>query len=189
MVKQSRRQMKKRSMRRRTMKGGVYDPANKGPYIRRKSILGIGSTPLYRLKIDKTDPQYNKFELDFSVVTGFGDTVMSRRIETVKAEYTRILSELYPGISLDNMIQIKEMIDSLFEGGIPGAKTKKLQIEENNNTREVIVKLISTANNAELKQILLNRVYPSFELFLSKLSDDDIMPEGQSKGFFSGFRK
>jgi hypothetical protein len=182
MVKQSRRQvgLKKRSMRRRTMKGGVYDPANKGPYIRRKSILGIGSTPLYRLKIDKTDPQYNKFELDFSVVTGFGDTVMSRRIETVKLEYTRILTEIYPGISEVNIADIKEMIELLFQGGIPGAKTKKLQLEENNRTPEVIVKLINTATNAELKQISLNRVYPSFEFFLFKLSNDDIMPETPS---------
>jgi hypothetical protein len=167
----------------------VYDPTNNGPYIRRKSIFGIGSTPLYRLKIDKSDQQYKKFELDFSVVTGFGDTVMKGRIENIKAEYTRILTEIYPGINENNKVQIQEMIELLFQDGIPGAKTKKLQIEENNSTQDVIVKLINAETNAELKKISLKREYPSFEFFLIKLSDDDLMPEGQSKPtIFSRFK-
>lgn len=190
MVKQSRRQVKKRSLRRRTVKGGAYDPANNGPYIRRKSILGIGSTPLYRLNVINTNEDYNTFELDFSVVTNFGSTLLSAGIEKVKAEYTRILSEMYPGISMIDLVNNKEIIDSLFMTGIPGAKTKKLQIMESKSSPEVVVSLIDTTNNSEIKKISLKRVYPSFEFFLSKLSDADIMPEGQSKpGIFASLRR
>jgi len=195
MVRQSRRQVKKRSLRRRTVKGGAYDPNNNGPYIRRKSILGIGSTPLYRLIVLNEDGVYITFELDFSVVTGFGDFVLSAGIDKVKAEYTRILSEMYPGISLDDMGNIKDIIDSLFDSGIQGAKTKKLQIKENKGSAEVVVILINAADSSKIKEITLTRVYPSFKFFLSKLSDGEIKPEekrpeGESvpkPGLFSRF--
>lgn len=175
MVRQSRRQVKKRSLRRRTVKGGAYDPANNGPYIRRKSILGLGSTPLYRLTKSINDNQENVFTFDFSVLgrAARASFKLMRNTKIIDL-YTQVICDIYPTSCAvpDNREKVVAVITELFKDGIDIATLKKLIITEGNKSLrlEVPRPVAEFEKNDDEK----------FENFLTKLGDD-IMPEVMPK--------
>lgn len=188
MVKQSRRQVKKRSLRRRTVKGGAYDPANNGPYIRVEK-----GSPLY--KLTKTQDQYgnNIFEMNFSKVGALasGKMFLTNNDELINL-YTDVLAGAYC-VGPDSIANIALIIRKLFEGGVAGAKTRTLKITEMNEINENnFVKFELLQNGGIIEETSIKREIPKFENFLLRLGDKimpEVMPEGQSKpGFFSRFR-
>jgi hypothetical protein len=172
-------------LRRRTVKGGAYDPANNGPYIRVEK-----GSPLY--KLTKTQDQYenNIFEMDFSKVGALasGKMFFTNNDELINL-YTDVLAGAYC-VGPDSIANIALIIRKLFEGGVAGAKTRTLKITEMNENNFVKFELLQ--NGGIIEETSIKREIPKFENFLLRLGDKimpEVMPEGQSKpGFFSRFK-
>jgi len=130
MVKQSRRQVKKRSMRRRTAKvgGGAYK-GNDGVFLRRERASGFGRlgfgdiSILYELTV-RTDENNKYYILDFTKAS-LGKLV---GLAAGPSKYITILKEAFKVTDETNAAVISGMINALFDGGNDKAKTRILKI-------------------------------------------------------------
>ncbi len=193
MVKQSRRQvgLKKRSMRRRTVKGGAYDLKNT-VFTRRES-----GQALYKL-VTSNEAGNKVFELDFSVVdpAAYVKMRLFTQNSTLIKTYTDALAGAYCA-DIMSTAQISSIIERLFQGGVAGAKKLKLKITEMSENELVKFDLIQIENNEVLMSKSITRTLPTFDNFLYRLGEK-IMPEipsavptspetNQGKPWYSGF--
>jgi len=172
MVKQSRREVKKRSMRRRTVKGGAYNLEN-NVFTRRES-----GQALYKL-VTSNESGNKVFELDFSVVDLLAQAKMwATKNSTLAKTYTDVLAGAYCA-DIMSTAQISSIIERLFQGGVAGAKKLKLKITEMSENEFVKFDLIQIENNEVLMSKTITRTLPTFDNFLYRLGEK-IMPETPS---------
>ena len=156
MVKQSRRQVglkkrsmrrrtaKKRVMKRRTMKGG-YKNGELGTFNRQK----FPGLVLYTVKIEKDETGENmRYIMDFSTVGRIVAGIMDRKnIENITKEYAQTLIDAF-GVSNESSIQIiMDTMMNVFEGGVNGAKTRKLIITDMVTNNFVKMQLVENGDN------------------------------------------
>lgn len=202
MVKQSRRQVKKRSLRRRTakkrvMKGGIYSAPsqenNEVSFIRRMPKIA-GGIDLYKLTSKFNDDGSITHILDFSHYKG--NFVISKFITADR--YKEILKKDLIVRDTSQQEAIDRLIDQLFDGGIPGIMKRKLVITE----FLVPATKIHILENNEPKgnEISIDTGKRFVDYLLSKndevevrsgvSSDYQVQSQPQSKpGIFSMFRK
>lgn len=182
MVKQSRRQVKKRSMRRRTakkrvmkrrtMKGGAYQGVGK-TYNRFKD--GTDQI-LYKLN----SKQYGEFIIYTLDFTDSNATFPGIPDFLIKKKYKSVFKSAFNVTQQDSIAIIDELIEKLFNGGIAGVKQRKIVLRDNNDGT---VNIILLQGDQEQFNRLITRgpIYKDmFEGFLMGLGDE-IMPEGDSK--------
>lgn len=164
----SKRSLKNRSSRKRLMKGGAYDKT-KSKFVR-KNMVG---SPLYELTISRNSDNI-VYTLDFSKVgTLASATLRAMRNSFIINRYSDTFIGAF-GIDDDVSKQaIRQIITELFDGGVAGAKTRKLIITERSS--DVDVKLTDMNENQTGNVVTFNKGVPSFEKFLMTL-DDALMP-------------
>ena len=164
----SRRSLKKRSSRKRLMKGGAYDNT-KSKFVR-KNMVG---SPLYELTIAR-NPDDTVYTLDFSKVGRLASgTLLAMPNKIIINRYSDTFIGAF-GIDEDaSKESIRQIITELFNGGVAGAKTRKLIITERSS--DVDVELQDTAGSTIGTVVTFNKGVPSFEKFLMTL-DDALMP-------------
>jgi hypothetical protein len=180
MVKQSRRQVKKRSLRRRTakkrvmkrraVKGGAYtEPTTDGvPAIFMRRALGSN---LYKLTSIKQGDTI-RHELDFSAYNGgrFTDLFISA------GKYIDILIEGLAVTQDVDKANIKSLITKLFEGGIEKVKQRKLIITEPLiGNGSATIEITDSNNPITNGKVIIQTPRQRFFNFL-KTKKDEIMP-------------
>ena len=180
MVKQSRREVKKRSMRRRTakkrvmkrrtMKGGVYEGV--GEYYRYKELPQV----VYELtsKDDGTGNIIYKLNFKNSTAkfTGIPDWA-------IKSKYKDIFKAAFKVTSNSSKVLIDDIIDKLFNNGIAGVKTRQLEITDMAENTFVTIKLFENESEIHSVSVEKGSTNVKFEEFLKSLGDE-IMPKRKS---------
>lgn len=181
MVKQSRRQVKKRSLRsrtakkrvmkRRTVKGGAYaEPTMEGvPAIFMRRALGSNLYKLTSIKQGNTI----KHELDFSAYDG-------GRFTNLFISADKYIAILIEGLAVSQDVDkenIRLLITKLFEGGIQTVKQRKLIITESLDGNGSATIEITDSNNNPITngKVIIQTPHRTFVYFL-KTKKDEIMP-------------
>ncbi len=181
MVKQSRREVKKRSLRRRTakkrvmkrrtMKGGVYTApttdGEKASFIRTSS-----GTTLYQLTSTKQGTTI-KHELDFSKYDG-------GRFKSFFITADKYIDILIEGLAVTQDVDkenIRLLITKLFEDGIETLKQRKLIITESLDDKmsAATIEIIDSKNDPITGTVKIQTPKQKFVKFLIG-KGDDIMP-------------
>ena len=162
-----RKSLKKRSSRRRMMKGGGYEEGITR-YIRRGPLRST----LYELYIEKDDDS-TTYTLDFSnagMITTFGMNI--KDINKIIDKYTNTLIDAFEIADNDYKKVIKNIITKLFEGGVAGAKKRTLMITEFKQNANI--KLNVKENDAVILEgsFVKPAEEPKFENFLRSLGND-----------------
>ena len=169
MVKQSRRQVKKRSLRRRTakkrvMKGGIYSAPSKVVTFIRRMPRFAGAKDLYKLTSTLNDDGTITHELDFSFYKGGSITnnfiTANRYKEILKTDL--IVKDIPQQKAIDGLI------DQLFDGGISGIMQRKLVITENTQTKTGMRIKILENNQLKGEEISIDTGKSFVQYLLSK---------------------
>ena len=183
MVKLSRRQVKKRSLKRRTakkrvmkrrvMKGGLY--TDFGTYNRYNTKYVEGKeTPQIVYELTSRDDGtgntvYNlNFKKSNATFTGIPDLA-------IKFKYKNIFKTAFKVTSSSSKKLIDEMIEKLFEGGIPGVKTRQLEITDMAENTFVSIKILEGESEIHSVSLEKGSTDVKFKDFLTSLGDE-IMP-------------
>ncbi len=126
------------------MKGG-YKNGELGTFNRQK----LPGLVLYTVKIEKDETGENmRYIMDFSTVGRIVAGIMDRKnIENITKEYAQTLIVAF-GVSNPSSIQIiMDTMMKVFEGGVNGAKTRKLIITDMVTNNFVQMQLVENGDN------------------------------------------
>ena len=162
----SRRSLKKRSSRRRMMKGGQYYALE--PIYKRKNM---GST-LYELSLKK-EGENTVYTLDFSKASGaVVDIGMKffKKNEGIATKYSNTFIDAFGITVQEYKDKVVGIIGELFAEGVEGAKHKKLIITVKPSNL-VDIKLTMDGQDQSDKELLNVPVTKSFDEYLRGLGE------------------
>ena len=139
-------------MKKRVMKGGEYSaPSKVVTFIRRMPRIA-GAKDLYKLTSTLNDDDSITHELDFSFYKG---GYLTNKFITPD-RYKEILKKDLIVNDIPQQKDIDDLIDQLFEGGIPGIMQRKLVIKENTQTKVGTTIHILENNDQKGNEIIIN---------------------------------
>jgi hypothetical protein len=122
------------------MKGGAFDPAKPGTYVRQ---FGAFKQRLYKL-IYSQDDTNNTYTLDFTQA-GFTTGILAPFLTSDK--YIEMLTNGLKVSSAEDKHLIKYIITNLFDGGLDGVKSRKLELTQPISGGDIRIRVLDSSGS------------------------------------------